>query len=263
MGRDLAADSDHNLWQTWVHIGRHARDGHVEEDDDVIIVETGSTLPTFNPVFVRGVPGTTVADATVLVRRAIDRELPVVLTVSPFVRDVERLVAGAVATGMVARGPLPGMVLANVKRPWWRRRNGTAAPGLAIRTVEAESDWPAYFDVLCRGFDVPLEMVAPIANPAIYKAPNIAAFLATSDDEPVATSLAFITGDVVGVYNVATVPSHRGQGFGAAMTRAAIDWGRDRDCKVAVLQASEMGRRVYERMGFVETVPYLQLVVPA
>jgi hypothetical protein len=46
------------------------------------------------------------------------------------------------------------------------------------------------------------------------------------------------------------------------MTVAAIEWGRARGAKVAVLQASEMGRPIYERMGFVEAVPYVQLVVP-
>ena len=69
------------------------------------------------------------------------------------------------------------------------------------------------------------------------------------DGAPVATSLAVRTGDTVGIYSVATAPEARGRGIGTAMTWHLL---RDADpgWTLAVLQASDMGRPIYERMGF-------------
>jgi GNAT superfamily N-acetyltransferase len=262
VGRDLTADSDHNLWETWRHIGHQAPGGHVEEDDDVVIVETGSSLPTFNPVFVRNVPGASVADAAALVRRAIDRTVPVIITVNPSVPDVERLVAAAISTGLVTRGPLPGMALDALPA---RTLDKHTPRGLRIERLDPGDApaWQSYFDVLCAGFEVAHELVAPLADRAIYTGPHIAAFLGRVRGRAVTTSLAFVTDDVAGVYNVATLPRYRRRGFGEAMTWAAVAWAKERGADVAVLQASDMGRPVYERMGFVQVVPYLQMVVPA
>ena len=57
-------------------------------------------------------------------------------------------------------------------------------------------------------------------------------------------------GDVLGVFNVATVPGARGRGVGRAVTLAALRDGAAAGCRMAVLQASEMGHPVYERLGF-------------
>ena len=66
----------------------------------------------------------------------------------------------------------------------------------------------------------------------------------------VATSIRIRTGDVAGIYFVSTVPEFRRRGFGDAMTRRAISDGRSTGCTTAYLQASKMGRPIYERMGF-------------
>jgi len=72
------------------------------------------------------------------------------------------------------------------------------------------------------------------------------------DGRPVATSGLMQGGGVAGIYNVATAPDARRRGFGAAMTAEAVRAGRERGYEVAVLGASDLGRGVYERMGFAE-----------
>jgi GNAT superfamily N-acetyltransferase len=53
-----------------------------------------------------------------------------------------------------------------------------------------------------------------------------------------------------GIYWVATVPSARGQGLASAlMTRALLD-ARERGCTTSSLQATTLGRPVYERLGY-------------
>lgn len=47
------------------------------------------------------------------------------------------------------------------------------------------------------------------------------------------------------------VPRSRGRGLGAALTAAAVDWLRGRGARTVLLYATDAGRPVYERAGFV------------
>lgn len=66
----------------------------------------------------------------------------------------------------------------------------------------------------------------------------------------VATALAFAGGGAVGLYGIGTVPDRRGRGYGGALTLAAMEWGRARGERLAVLEATPAGFPVYERLGF-------------
>lgn len=77
------------------------------------------------------------------------------------------------------------------------------------------------------------------------------------DGEPVAVSSLVMTDGVAGIYAVATLPRARKRGIGAAMTLYAMAEGRRRGASIAMLQASDMGRPVYEKIGF-ETVFHYQ-----
>ncbi len=59
-------------------------------------------------------------------------------------------------------------------------------------------------------------------------------------------------------HNVATIEAARGRGYGTAMTWAAIADAAP-GVEIAVLQASALGRPVYERMGFRMVVEYDEL----
>lgn len=76
-------------------------------------------------------------------------------------------------------------------------------------------------------------------------------FVGYLQDEPVATNMLFNGGGVASVYAVATIPSARGKGIGGAITLKPLIEARDRDgYKYAVLFSTEMGVRVYQRIGF-------------
>ena len=55
---------------------------------------------------------------------------------------------------------------------------------------------------------------------------------------------------IVAIYNVATVPAARRRGAGAAVTAAAMADAQVDGARWAILETSEMGRSVYERLGF-------------
>jgi GNAT superfamily N-acetyltransferase len=75
-------------------------------------------------------------------------------------------------------------------------------------------------------------------------------FIGTLDGEPVSISLLVMHEKVAGVYNVATLDKARGKGIGTALTREPLLFAKRMGYGHAVLEASEMGYPIYERLGF-------------
>ncbi len=137
-------------------------------------------------------------------------------------------------------------------------------PELSIRRVRSEEDHRAWLRVMEVGFDMPEGHTRTIDRTAraVGFGPDVpwVRFVGTRDGQPVASSGLMLFGGLAGLYNVATVPEARRNGFGAAMTLEAIRFGRDAGYRVTALGASDMGRGVYERMGFREVCVVRQYV---
>jgi GNAT superfamily N-acetyltransferase len=127
--------------------------------------------------------------------------------------------------------------------------------GLVIERVRGEADLDAFLAVA----EGALEL-SPVVGGLLR---DLAATMGLGDDAPIRHYLGRIDGDVVGiatlhlgscagVYNVGTPEAARGRGIGTALTVATLLDARAAGCRVAALQSSELGLRVYERLGFVE-----------
>lgn len=68
--------------------------------------------------------------------------------------------------------------------------------------------------------------------------------------EPVATASTITASEVVGLYQVATLPQARGFGLGTAISLAAMRDARQRGQCQAILHSTELGFNVYRRLGF-------------
>jgi GNAT superfamily N-acetyltransferase len=82
--------------------------------------------------------------------------------------------------------------------------------------------------------------------------PDVHYYAILKDGSPVCTSVMFLKDGVAGIYGVATLPQERGQGLGAFVTAEPLRLARKLGYRVGVLQASEIGRPVYKRLGFEE-----------
>jgi GNAT superfamily N-acetyltransferase len=91
---------------------------------------------------------------------------------------------------------------------------------------------------------------------------DCAIYVGYSAGAPVTTGLAIRTGRTIGVYNIATIEAARRRGLGSLMTARITADGRAKGCDVAILQASEMGLSVYERLGYRTVVEYDGYVEP-
>jgi len=126
--------------------------------------------------------------------------------------------------------------------------------GTAIHRVRSGEDLAAFAELLARIGDPPdLEVIRFFergAGELLEGDCPMRLFLCTVGSEAAAVSELFLGGGVAGVHMVATVGRFRRRGLGMAVTRTALGEGRRAGLTIGVLQASEQGRPVYERLGF-------------
>lgn len=82
--------------------------------------------------------------------------------------------------------------------------------------------------------------------------PNGMSYLAFVKDQPVAVSTILYRAGVAGIFNVTTLKEWRGNGLGAAVTLQPLLDARAKGYRLGTLQSSDMGYKVYERLGFKE-----------
>jgi len=124
--------------------------------------------------------------------------------------------------------------------------------GLEIVLVDDDIMLRKWIHVASVGFGVPAdveEVWFEFFNYAACKTP-FQTYLALLNGKPVATSQVFNSAGVAGIYNVSCIPEARGQGIGAAITLAPLLDARQMGYHVGILQASSMGYKVYQRLGF-------------
>jgi ribosomal protein S18 acetylase RimI-like enzyme len=75
-------------------------------------------------------------------------------------------------------------------------------------------------------------------------------YVARENGEPLATVVSHDHAGDCSMWWVATVPEARGRGLAPGLMRRALHDGRDRGCEVSTLQATKLGRPVYDRLGY-------------
>jgi GNAT superfamily N-acetyltransferase len=78
------------------------------------------------------------------------------------------------------------------------------------------------------------------------------------DDMPVVTGILAIKKPVVGIYYIVTDPEHRRKGYATQMMNFLLNQAKISHCEIALLQASQMGEKVYKKMGFLTCCELLE-----
>jgi hypothetical protein len=124
-------------------------------------------------------------------------------------------------------------------------------PGLRIEAVRTEESLRAFEDAIVRGFPMPeLEAQGPGAafTAEMLTDDRQRFWVGWEGDRPVAAAATFVEAGINDVTLVATVPEARRRGYGAALTWCAT---LADPSLPALLLATEEGRPVYERMGYI------------
>jgi hypothetical protein len=134
---------------------------------------------------------------------------------------------------------------------------------LEIRRVIDAAGIDAHRSVVTAGFGSDPTVAQGTACRELLDRPECVLYVGYDGGAAVVSGLGWRTGRTIGVYSIATVESARRRGYGATMTARVLADGVVAGCDVAALQASEMGRPIYERLGFRTVVKYAAYVEPA
>jgi ribosomal protein S18 acetylase RimI-like enzyme len=128
--------------------------------------------------------------------------------------------------------------------------------GFTISAVRSESDLADFKRVFVETYEIPEWAGQAWADATrtigIGRTPW-RMYLGRLDGEVVATNMLFCGGGYASIYAVATLPKAQGKGIGAAISLKPLLDARAEGYRYAVLFSTEMGFKVYERIGFRDT----------
>jgi ribosomal protein S18 acetylase RimI-like enzyme len=242
---------EQNLRQSF-RILASARDrADVREVGGVTIASLGATFQMFNAAFLNSF----VEDEADLERRIAiasvhfaGRRIPWAFWMCDsfldrrLQRKAERIFS---RMGLTLSSELPAMAAESLVTPWRH------LPKIEIRPVRDRSSRRAFCEIGAVCFHVPLNWFEEVFDDKMPERREFVAWLAFSNGEPVATAATVLAADVIGVYNVGTLPGHRGRGIGEAVVRYAIDRAREQSgIDRTVLQSTSFGYDLYRKMGY-------------
>ncbi len=141
----------------------------------------------------------------------------------------------------------PGMVATQLTRPRMK------PPQMQFRRIEQAHHRIAFCHITAMVFEIPFPMSRDVYDCESAWRSDFVGYLGYLNGEPVTSTIVVITGDVAGLYSVATLPAHQHKGLGEATVRYAIEQIRaERGIQKFILQSSREGLGLYVRLGFRE-----------
>ena len=225
----------------------------------MVTILTGLPMDWFNQVLVEAKNATT---AGLLAGIARAREQGGAFVVRLREGTDDRFIPILTEAGLVPVGdatPTPGMVAFPIDPDAIAAH---AAPGLDIRRVIDAAGMEAHRQVATAGFGSDPAVADGTACADLLERPECVVYVGYANGAPIVSGLGWQTGRTIGVYTIATIETARRRGYGAAMTARVVADGVAAGCDLAALQASQMGRPIYERLGFRTVVRYVGYVYP-
>jgi len=139
---------------------------------------------------------------------------------------------------------LPGMIADRVLPPV------RPLPPIDVRRVGDRTTRDAFCEIGSVCFHVPIPWFREVfENDVVWN--HFTSYVGYVDGAPVSTTAVVTGADVIGVYNVATMPGFQRRGYGEAVMRHAMSDAQKASGEGRViLQSTAAGLKLYERMGF-------------
>ena len=238
-----------NSWD-FAHLLKAYPGAELYRGSDLIWVLTDIPSPVFNMVAYSNLADDEAGKAIHQMQtRALRRGVPLMWQVGPAAKPAD-LGERLLAQGFALEETVPGMaaVLADIDT-----RNEIPV-GLEVAGVSSADELEAMIQAFTLGYEIPVFIAQVFADFLRYYGFSgevpIQHYVATLDGEPLACSTLLLGGGVAGLYNIATVPSARRRGIGAAVTLAPLLEARQAGYRAAILHASAQGEPLYRRLGF-------------
>lgn len=129
---------------------------------------------------------------------------------------------------------------------------------LEIKIITHEKDWNTWIDIVARSFGMNAAQFATFVTYIRERAKPgmVTGYLGYYNNIPVATAMVIKRGDIVSVHWIGTLTEYRGKGIGYALTHKPLLDAYRHGCKQAILLATDLGKPVYEKLGFTTYATY-------
>jgi hypothetical protein len=249
---------EHENWIAYLTgVVRCTDAARVHRDGGAVSILSDIPFDWFNQVLIER-PDATPAGLQAVMQEELGHGSGLVVRLRGGVDD--RFMSTLTRTGLVDAGEAattPGMVAFPIDRDVFADAIAPSRlPGFEIRQVTDAVGIVDHRKVVTEGFGSPPAVASRTTCVGLLDHPDCTVYVGYARGAPVASGLGWRTGRTIGVYAIATTPSARRNGYGAAMTARVVTDGLAAGCDVAILQASELGRPIYERLGFRVAVRY-------
>lgn len=118
---------------------------------------------------------------------------------------------------------------------------------LEVKTIANKSEALLWTQIFYKafGYNINPDLLLP-------DAPHTKILLAYYKSEPVGTGIIHRTGDIAGIHAIGIIPEMRKMGLAESLMRIVLNQSIEDHCTYATLQASEMGKGLYLKLGFEE-----------
>ena len=139
----------------------------------------------------------------------------------------------------------PGMATSNLLPPV------VDLPKLDVYPVSNKTLQNAFAEITALSFDIPYDVARAVyAQDSAWRG-AYQGYVGFINGRPVSIVAIVVAAEAIGVYSLATDPSHRRRGCAEAVMRAAVsDTQRRTGLERIVLQSTDVGYPLYRRMGF-------------
>jgi GNAT superfamily N-acetyltransferase len=145
--------------------------------------------------------------------------------------------------GLRAISHPPGMFASALSPPL------RALPAIECVPVSDPSTRRTFAELTSISFEIPMTFANAVYTPDCAWNGDYHGFVGMVQGRPVAIAAIVAAAGAVGIYSVGTLPAFRRRGYGEALLRAAVAQSSP-GSRPLVLQSTEAGYALYQRMGF-------------
>jgi ribosomal protein S18 acetylase RimI-like enzyme len=119
--------------------------------------------------------------------------------------------------------------------------------GFSVKAVKSPEELTSWLNIVTHAFGYCIDqgVIEKLIND-----PEIKIFTAHYNDQAIASALLYKTGNIIGLHQVGVNPNVQGQGFARTFMQEIITICQLWQGQHIVLQASQAGKPLYERLGF-------------